>query len=301
MNLVHNGGKAGLADVFVGGIQGELDVVNGKGHDSLEHVVVHFLGLKGKLGLAYLLLNPGKEGDHFAVDLLALGNGGQHHIFGDFIGAALHHDNLIRRADHGQVQVAVLALLIIGVDDNLTLYQSHIDAADGTMEGNVRNGQGKGGAQHTGDFRQEVRLHRKHRHDHGNVVAHILGEEGTDGTVHQTGIEDGLVGGTALPFDKGAGDAAHRVHLLLKVHRQGEEVDAVAGLLGSGHVDQDSGAAVLDQNGAVGKAAHLSGFKYDLLSRKFGFKGAVRAEFHFLIKCHLFLPPFSFLLSGGSF
>ena len=35
--------------------------------------------------------------------------------------------------------------------------------------------------------------------------------------------------GLALPAQEGAGDAAHGVELLLKVHAQGEEVDAVPG------------------------------------------------------------------------
>ncbi len=71
-----------------------------------------------------------------------------------------------------------------------------------------------------------------HGHDgahHGHIVAEVVGEQGADGAVDDAAGQDALLAGTALAAVEAAGDAAHGVQLLLKVHAQGEEVDAVAG------------------------------------------------------------------------
>ena len=56
--------------------------------------------------------------------------------------------------------------------------------------------------------------------------------------------QHGGQGGLALAAHKGAGDAAHGVQLLLKVHAQGEEVHAVPGTGGGGDGHQHGGLAV---------------------------------------------------------
>ena len=70
-------------------------------------------------------------------------------------------------------------------------------------------------------------------HD-GHVIAEVVGEQGADGPVDDAAGEDALLAGAALPAVEAAGDAAHGVQLLLKVHAQGEEVDAVPGTGGGG-------------------------------------------------------------------
>ena len=95
-----------------------------------------------------------------------------------------------------------------------------------------------------------------------HVVAHALGEERAQRAVDQTGGQDGLLGRTALALDEAAGDLAHGIELFLKVHAQGEEVDARAGRLGDGGADQHDRVAVADQDGTgrlLGVAPKLKG------------------------------------------
>ena len=104
-----------------------------------------------------------------------------------------------------------------------------------------------------------------HAHDgahHGHVVAEVVGEQGADGPVNDAAGEDALLAGAALPAVEAAGNAAHGIQLLLKVHAQGEEVDAVPGTGRGGDAAQHAGLAVGDHNGGVGKLrqlAHLQG------------------------------------------
>ena len=101
-----------------------------------------------------------------------------------------------------------------------------------------------------------------HGHDgegQSHVVAQILGEQGTDGTVDDAGGQNGLLGGLTLALQVTAGDLTGSVHSLVEVHGQGQEVDAVAGLLGSGGAAENGGVAVAAEAGAVGQAGELTG------------------------------------------
>ena len=263
-----------VPQVLIVGIQGGHHPLLGVFLHRLKEVVVHLLGFKGELGLADLRLDPLDELHHLLNLGKALHDGRKHHIVGHLFGAGLDHADLFIGTGHHQGQVALGPLLRGGGEDNLPVHQTDIDAGDGTIPGNIRDGKGKGGANHPGDFRLAVRVNGQNRHHHCDVVAHILGEEGADRPVHHTGGENGLIRGTALPFQEGAGDFAHRVELFLKVHRKGQEINAIPGLFGGGGVHQHGGFAVPHQDRASGQAAHLAGFKGDLFTGKLSFKYA---------------------------
>ena len=206
-------------------------------------------------------------------------DGIQHGDLVHLVGAGLDHDDLLLGGGNGELQVADIALLQSGVDHQLAVHQTHEHAGDGAVPGNVGDGQGDGGADHAGDLRAAVLVHAHDGHDNRHVVAHVLGEQGPDGTVHHTAGQDGLFAGAALTAHKAAGDAAHSVQLLLKVHAQREEVDAVAGLLAHGHVAQHNGLAVAHQAAAVGQTAHLAGLNHQRTAGQFHFEGFEIGEF----------------------
>ena len=96
------------------------------------------------------------------------------------------------------------------------------------------------------------------RQHYGHVVAEVGGEQGPDGPVDDPAGEDALLAGTALPPVEGTGDAAHGVQLLLKVHAQGEEINAVPGTGGRGDAAEDPGVAIAHHDGGVGQLGHLA-------------------------------------------
>ena len=258
MPLVDQLVPVGLPLVLVVGIHGGAGLVPGLGHDLVEQFLVKVgVGIV-KLGLADLLHHPVDEGD-LLLDLVkgqldAL----QHGLVIHLVGAGLDHDHLLAGGDHGGGHVGLVALRLVGVEDDLAVHQTHADAAHRAVPGNVRDGEGSGGADGGGDLRLAVIVHAQHGADHSDVVAKVRGEQGPDGTVNAAGGQHGVQAGTALTAHERAGDAAHGIQLLLKVHAQREEVHSVTGTGRSGGSAEHGGLAVLDDDGGVGQLADLA-------------------------------------------
>ena len=207
------------------------------------------------------------------------GADGLHHDFlADLVGAGLDHDDFFHAGGQGQGQVGLFALFLGGVEHDLAVHIAHGHAADGAVPGNVGHGNGQGSAVHTGDLGGIVGVQTHDGHGDADIVAHILGEQRTDGTVHHAGGEDGVFAGAALTAHKAAGNAAGGVELFLKLHAQGEEVHAFAGLFAHGDVAQHAGLAVADQGAAVGQTAQLAGLHHKGTARKGGLILAVVGE-----------------------
>ena len=103
-------------------------------------------------------------------------------------------------------------------------------------------------------------LHEVGTHDGGDdlhLVAEALGEARAQRTVGETAGEDGRLAGTTLTTEDAAGDLARRVHALLDVDRQREEVDALAGLRRDDGA-QDGGVTDADEHRAVGLGSELA-------------------------------------------
>ena len=201
-------------------------------------------------------------------------DGVQHGGIVHFVGAGLDHNDLALGTGNGQLQVALLTLGSGGVDNQLAVHQTHEHAADGAVPGDIGNGQSDGGTDHTGDLGAAVGIDAHDSHNDGHIVAHVLGEQGTDGTVDHTAGQDSLLTGAALTAHKAAGDAADGVQLLFKINAQGEEINAFTGLFGHGDVAQHGGLAIADQTAAVGQGAHLAGLDNQLAAAQLGLKGA---------------------------
>ena len=297
LQLVLNGQQTGIAHVLVVGVHGGLEVVQIFGADLGKQVVVQIHAHKVNLRLADLGHNAVDEGN----DLLDLAvghlDGLQHGGLIHLVGTRLDHHDLVHGGGHRQLQVAVLALLQRGVHHQLAIHQAHKHAADGALPGNLTDGQGNGGADHAGNLRAAVLIHAHHGHGHAYIIAHFLGEQRANGAVHHTAGENGLLAGAALTAHKAAGNAAHRVELFLKLHAQGEEVDALAGLLAHGYIAQHHGLAVAHQAAAVGEAAHLAGLHHKGAARQRGFPHPVIGEGFFSgtkFQSHVSVPPVLF-------
>ena len=152
-----------------------------------------------------------------------------HDLVGELVGPGLDHHHLGGGGGHGHVQLGVLALLLVGVHDDLTVHIAHLQAADGAAPGDVGDGQAGGHADHGGHLGGAVPVHAHDGAGDHHVVAEVVREQGADGPVDDPAGQHGGQRGLPLPAHEGAGDAAHGVQLLLKVHAQGEEVHAVLG------------------------------------------------------------------------
>ncbi len=252
---------AGLPDVLVVGVQSGFRLV----HGGLDNLVKQLL-IEISVGIVKLLLADFRrhlvdEGHLLLVLVVGQLNGLKHQIVGDFVGPGLDHDHLFAGRHHSHIQVGFFGLLSGGVDHQLSVHIADLQRAHRTAPGDVGDCQGGGGADEGGNFRGAVVVHAHDGTHNRHVVAEVAGEQGTDWPVNDAAGENTLLAGTPLPAEEAAGDTAHGVHLLLKVHAEGEEVDAVPRAGGGGGRDQDSGLAVCDHHGGVGQLGDLAGLQ----------------------------------------
>lgn len=203
----------------------------------------------------------------------------EHHIVRHLIGACLDHDHLFLGACHGELEIGDLPLLLGGVHHGFPVHKTHEHARDRTVPGDVRNGQGDGRADHGGDLRAAIVVHAHHQKVQRHVVAQILREKRTDGTVDDTCGKDRLFRGSALSAQISAGDPSHGVELFVKIYRQRQKIDAVPRLCGCGGGAENGCFAVLHERRAVGKARHFAGLYPQGSPRQLCFKYSSFAEF----------------------
>ena len=249
---------AGLADVLVVGVHRGLGLVHEVLDDLVEQLLVEARVRVVELGLADLGDHAVDELDLLLVLVVGKLDGLVHGVVIDLVRAGLDHDDLLAGGNDGDVKVGDLALLARGVEDKLAVHKADLERADRAVPGDVRDGEGGGGADQGRDLGGAVVIDAHDRRHDGNVVAEVIGEEGADGAVDDAARQDALFAGTALAAVERAGDAADGVKLLLKVNGEGEEVDAVAGTGGSGGADEHAGIAVADHDGGVGELGELA-------------------------------------------
>ena len=259
VHLVVHGQQALVTDALVVGIQGVLDVLDGELLDGLEHSGVGIVGHEVELGLA----NLGHDAVDEVHDLLVGGvtghDGIEHGVVVNLVGAGLDHSHQIGSGGDGHVHLGALLLLSGGVDDELAVNQTHDNAGDGAIPGDVGDSDSGGSTDHSHGLGLAIGVNAHHGADQSHIVAHILGEQGADGTVDHTRGQNGLLAGAGLTALEGAGNLTHGVHLLLIVHGHGEEIHALTGLCGSGDGAQHDGLAIAHQAGTAGQLSHLAG------------------------------------------
>ena len=275
---VHDGQHSGIADILIIGVHGVFDFIKVLGIDIGQQGMIQLHGGKALLRLADLGHNAVDEGEHL-LDLLMTGTDGAHHgLLVDLVGTGLDHDDLFLAGGQRQGEVAVLALLLRGVQHDLAVHQTDKHAGDGAVPRNVRHGNGQRGTVHAGDFGRAVGVKAHDSHRDADIVAHILGEQRADRTIDHAGGEDGMLAGAALTAHEAAGDAACGVELLLKLNAQGEEINAVTRLVAHRDIAQHAGLAVADHRAAVGQTAHFAGLDHKRAACKGRLKLAVLGE-----------------------
>ena len=211
------------------------------------------------LGLAELGAELLLDRDDLRDALLAELERGEEVRLRDLLGAALHHEEAVRGAGVEQVEVALAALGLRGVEDELAVHAADAHGADRAHErdlGDVERGRG-------GDHGEEVRLvdavGAQQRVVHLHVVVVAVGEERADRAVREAGGEDLLLGGARLALEEAAGEAAAGVELLAVLALQREVVDALAGRLGAGDGGEDDVVAEGGGDGSGGLLGEEAG------------------------------------------
>ena len=251
-----------LADVlfpglFVIGEHGHFHLLgSGDPHDLVKHLLGDGAAGIAVLGLAHLGHDLVDEGNDSLVDFMGLVDGFNHPGLRHFVGAGLNHDHLLPGGRHGEVQISLLPLLLSGIDDEFPVNHSHLGHGTGTVKGDVRDAGGDGSAQHGHQFRTACGIHAHHHIVQGHVIAVILGKQGTHGSVDHPAGQHCVLTGLSFPLVETSGDLAHGIQLLLKLHTQGEEINALPGLFGRRGGTEHRGLAIMHKRAAVSLFTH---------------------------------------------
>ena len=146
-------------------------------------------------------------------------------LFGHFLGPGFHHDDGVPGTGHDEVELALLHLVDRWADNQLVVEHPDADGPDRPLEGDRGDRERQRGAVDGHGGRIGVLVDGEHGRDHLHVIAEVLREERTDGSVDQAAVENGLLAGTSLAADEAARDLARRIELLLVVAGERKEVD----------------------------------------------------------------------------
>ncbi len=233
----------------------------------------HFLrnGTAGvvMLGLANLRYDFINKCNNRLVDLVGLIDGLNHLRLRNLICSGFDHDHFLPGGCNGQVQVAVLPLFLGGIDDKHAVNHPHLGHGTGTVEGDVRNAGCNRGAQHGHQLRAAFRVHAHYHVVQCHVIAVILRKQRAHGPVNDTAGQNRILAGLALSLVEAAGNLPHSIHLLLKFHTQGKEIDSLPGFLGCGCGRKHHRIAVMHKRTSVGLFAHTVNVNLQRAPRQF--------------------------------
>jgi len=175
-----------VTDGLVVGVKSEHKILFAECEDLVEHVVVKLARGIVELGLADLCNDTVDECAEL-LDLLVSGHdSAEHNVVSNFLRACLDHNDLLKRTCNGQLEVALLTLLEIGVDDDVSVNQTNVNACDRSVPRNVGDGKSDGCAEHSCDLRLAVGLDGENEEIDSYVVTKILGEKRTDRSVYNS-------------------------------------------------------------------------------------------------------------------
>ena len=184
-----------------------------------------------------------------------------HHVrLGDLLAGAFDHDQVLLVADVNEVEIALFALGVRGIDDEFAGDAGDAHCGDRTVPRNIGNTQGRGRTvdrEHVGII---FGIGAEQDPDDLRVVVKAFGEQRATWAVDHAGGEDFLLRGPSLALEVAAREFASGRRFFAVVNREREEIEFVpCGIAGDGGDDQD-GFAVGNDGGAVGLFGELAGF-----------------------------------------
>ena len=197
--------------------------------------------------LADFCYNLVNESDDGLVHFVSLVDSFDHGSLRNLISTCFDHDHFLSGRSNGQVQIALLPLLLAGIDDELAIDHAYLGHSAGTIKRNIRNAGSDSSTDHCYQLGTTLGIYAHYHVVQGYVVTVILGEQGTHRSVDDTAGQNSVLACLALSLIEAAGDLTHSVHFLFVLYTQREEIDTVSGLLGSGCGTENSGITIVHE------------------------------------------------------
>ena len=187
-------------------------------------------------------------------------------FFRDLASTRFNHHDSVRRADDHDVDLALFALRVGRVDEEIAFDQTDAHGADWPVEGDIGERERTACAINSEHIRVVLFIGRVDEGNDLGLVAEGLREERADGAIDLPAGQDFLFGGTAFTLDEAARDAASGVREFAVLDREREEVNAFFRIRGGYGRGQDGVVAGSGKRGAGGLLGHASSLKLDLLA-----------------------------------
>ena len=237
----------------------------GEFRDAVHQVLVFFgrFPVPGRLGgQVRELVDRPDGGLHL---LVPVHDRAQHHLLGQLLRLRFDHEHRMFRTRDNQIELAFLELGGSRIEHVLSVDVTDSRGTDRAVEGNPRNRQCGGNAEHRRDIRIDLGIARHHGRDDLNLVVIAVGKQRPDRPVDKTGYQRVLFRGAPFPLEESAGNPPGRVEFLHVVDREREEILARPGGLGADHGAQDDGVVHGGKHRAVRLTRDLAGFERHLM------------------------------------
>ena len=181
-------------------------------------------------------------------------------LFGNFMSRAFDHDDVVFRADVNEIEIALVALVVGRIRDELAIHSPDAHGADRTGERNVGNSQRGGGAVDRENVGIILTIRAQEHRDDLGVVKIARGKERTQRAIRHARGERFLFGRAAFAFEIAAGKFADRGRLFAVIDRERKPILAFLDFGGGDGADEHHGVAAGNDDGAVGELRDFAGF-----------------------------------------
>jgi len=192
---------------------------------------------------------------------VAKDHGAKQHFFGQLLGLALDHQHRGLGARHHQIELAVGALGLAGVEQIFTVDVADPGRTDGAVEGDAADRQGGAGGDQGRDVGIDLGVERERVHHHLHFVEEAFGKERANGAVDQAAGEGLELARTAFALEEAARDFARSIGFFQVIDGEREKVLPGLGVGFGDHGGQHHCAVHVEQHGAAGLARDLAGFE----------------------------------------
>src|SRR5690606_35132528 len=164
-------------------------------------------------------------------------------VLGDLIGAAFDHQHVGFGSDVDQVEGRLVLLLVGRVDDELAVDFTDADRGDRSVPGNIRDGEGGGGAVDHQDVRLVFQIDRKAEADNLDFIEKSFGEKRAERPVAETRGENFFFGRPSFALEVAARETPGGGIFFAIVDGQGEKVLPGANVWRRGRRHEKNGVA----------------------------------------------------------
>ena len=188
----------------------------------------------------------------------------EHLLLGQFLGFGFDHQHAFLGAGDHQVEAQFRQLVDLRIEHVLAIDEADARRGDRAHEGNARDRQRGGGADHGDDVRIVLQVMGDDRADDLGLVAEQRVEQRADRAVDQAGGENLLLGRTAFALEEATGDLAGGETFFLVVDREREKINSSLRLFGGDRGAEHDGFAIGHEHGPVRLAGDMAGFQGEL-------------------------------------